>query len=328
MNTNSKNRGLRILVLAAAAVVVFFAAVGFTGVAAQAAIPGDALYPVKTTIEQSRLSMAADAGDRSQIRMRLAEQRLKEIEALIQEGRYQEVRAAVLAFEASIHSAILDLETIAKVDPARGAQLALEITGALTRYAQTLSFMAVNAPQGVATEVNRALETTQIASGLEMPSAGLESDDNSNSNTNDNANLDGNDNTNLNGDDNANGNEDDDNINSNANLNSNGDEDNSNANLNSNGDDDNSNANCSDEAGNDDSSGDCSNENSSGSNSNGDEGSNGNSNDDSGNDNGDDSGGSGGNDNGGGDGGGGNDNGGDDNGGGGGGGGGNDNGSG
>ena len=229
--------------------------------------------------------MAADAGERAQLKMQYAEQRLGEIEALIQEGRFTEIRAAVLAFESSIHSAILELETIAQTDPTRSAQLAMEITSALTRYAQTLSSMAANAPQSVASEVQRALETTQIASGLEMPAASPESDDNSNGNSNDNTNLNSNDNSNLNGDDNANDNEDDDNINGNSNLNSNGDEDNSNANLNSNGDDDNSNSNCGDEAGDDDSSGDCSNENSSGSNSNGDDGSNGNSNDDFGNDN-------------------------------------------
>ncbi len=169
MNTNSKKRGIRVLVLAAAAGVMFFAAIGFTGAAAQSAIPGDALYPVKTTIEQSRLSLAADAGERAQLKMQFAEQRLGEIEALIQEGRFTEIHAAVLAFESSIHSAILELGTISQTDPTRSAQLAMEITSALTRYAQTLSFLAANAPQSVASEVQRALETTQIASGLEMP---------------------------------------------------------------------------------------------------------------------------------------------------------------
>jgi len=287
MNTNSKNRGIRILVMAAAAGVLFFAAVGFTGAAAQSAIPGDALYPVKTTIEQSRLYMAADAGERAQLRMLYAEQRLGEIEALIQEGRFTEMRAAVLAFESSIHSAILELGTISQTDPTRSAQLAMEITSALTRYAQTLSFMAANAPQSVASEVQRALETTQIASGLEMPVASPESDDNSN------------DNANLNGDD-SNSNDDD---------NSNGDDNSNDANSN----DDNSNSDCDDENSNEDCSGDESNENSAdgsntnsdddSSNSNGDDGSNDNGDDDSGNDSGDDNGGSGG---------GGNDNGGDD----------------
>ncbi|HSO85616.1 MAG TPA: hypothetical protein VLQ91_03630, partial [Draconibacterium sp.] len=45
---------------------------------------------------------------------------------------------------------------------------------------QTLSGMAANAPESVRAEVTRALDTTQIAGGLELPTAGSVSDDNSN----------------------------------------------------------------------------------------------------------------------------------------------------
>ena len=286
MNAHTKHFGLRSLALVMVIAALLFGGASITGVAAQSAIPGDALYPVKTTIEQTRLSLAQDAGDRAQMKMGFAEKRLEEIAALIEEGRYHEVSAAVLAFEADIHSAILELETISQIDPARGTRIALEITSALTRYAQTLSTMAANAPQSVKTEVTRALDTTQIAGGLELPPAGSQSDDNSNDNgDDDNANSNGNDdNANDNGvDDNANSNDNDDN------ANDNGVDDNANSNANDNGVDDNANSN-----------GDDGNTNSS--NDNGDDSPNGNSNDnsndDSANNNGDDSGGGGSNDNG------------------------------
>jgi hypothetical protein len=206
------------LILVIAALVI--GGISITRSAAQAAIPGDALYPVKTTIEQTRLTLAQDAGDRAQMKMAFAEQRLEEIAALIEEGRYREVNKAVLAFEADINSAILELETVSQVDPARAARIALEITAALTRYAQTLGVMAANAPDSVRPEVARALDTAQIVGSLELPTAGMASDDNSNANISDNAND--------NGDDgNANSNADDDNANANgngSNANSNGDD--------------------------------------------------------------------------------------------------------
>ena len=244
-------------------VAVLLAGAGITGAAAQAAIPGDALYTVKTGIEQTRLALANDAGDRAQMKMAFAEQRLNEISALIEEGRYREINDAVLAFESGINGAILELQTLSQVDPLRSARLAQEITSTLTRYAQTLSTLVASAPADVLNEVNRALTSTNTASSLELPDGSL--DDNSNGNANDD---DSNDNANINDDSNANSNDDA------------GDDDNSNS-SNDNGDD-----NSNDDAGDDD--------NSNSSNDNGDDNSNGNAGDDdnsnSSNDNGDDNG--------------------------------------
>jgi hypothetical protein len=231
---------------------LLLAGVGITGVAAQAAIPGDALYTVKTGIEQTRLSLASDAGQRAQMKMAFAEQRLNEISALIEEGRYREINDAVLAFESGINGAILELQTLSQVDPARSARLAQDITRTLTRYAQTLSGLVASAPEDVRGEVKRALTSTHTASSLDLPDGSL--DDNGNSNANDNSSIDdhGNDNSaddnsnasiNDNGDDHGNDNSADDN--SNASINDNGDDhgndnsadDNSNTSINDNGDD-------------------------------------------------------------------------------------------
>jgi hypothetical protein len=307
MNGNSKHMGLRIAALVVVVGVLLIGGVRMTRAAAKTAIPGDALYPVKTTLEQTRLSLAQDAGDRAQLKMGFAELRLDEIAALIEEGRYHLVNEAVLAFEADINSAILELATVAQVDTARAARIALEIAASLTRYAQTLSVMAVNAPEGVQSEVARALDTTQIAAGLQLPASGVGIDDNSNGNENDaNASLndsgddgngnsnsdDGNSNSNTNGNHNDNGNDNDSGANENdnggANGNSNDGDDNSNgdddggANGNASGADDNANGDDDNSNGDDDG----------GANSNG-SGESGNSNDDGGNshggnDNGDD----------------------------------------
>ena len=236
MNTQTKNIRVQSMILILVVAALLVGAVLTTRSVARAAIPGDALYPLKTSIEQTRLSLAGDAGDRAQMKMTFAEQRLVEISALIEDGRYSEVSDAVLAFESELNAAILELETIAQTDPARAAGIALEITSALTRYAQTLSVMASTAPESVRLEVIRALDTTQIAGSLELPSVGSMSDDNSNENGIDvNSNDNGlNVNSNGNGiDGNSNDNGIDDNSNDNGvvdNTNDNGVDDNSNDN--------------------------------------------------------------------------------------------------
>jgi hypothetical protein len=245
MNGIKKTSTVKTLVVLIVLVVLLFAGISFTTVAAQSSIPGDALYPVKTTIEQTRLNLSQDAGNRAQMHMGFADQRLAEINQLILEGRYREIGPAVLAFEANINNAIIELEKVAQGDPTRAARLALDITSALTRYARTLSVMAASAPESVKSEVSRALDTTQIAGSLDMPSGDDRGNANTKINNNDNGDDHGNDNANLNdngddhGNDNANLNDNgDDHGNDNANLNDNGDDHgNDNANLNDNGDD-------------------------------------------------------------------------------------------
>jgi len=208
--------------------------------------------------------------------MAYAEKRLVEISKLIEEGRFAEIRIAVLSFESEINGAILELETLSELDPARAASLALEITSALSRYAQNLSALAASSPESVKGEVSRALDTTMIASGLEMPTfddnsnsngnvnEAMADNSNDNSNVNSNESMDDNSNSNANiNDDNSNDNANDDNSNSSINGNENDDvDDNSNSNINSNtngdddDDDDNSNSssssNTNDDSNNDD----------------------------------------------------------------------------
>jgi uncharacterized membrane protein YgcG len=155
--------GLAVIILAAA---ILFGGAGITAVAAQGALPGDALYRVKTSLEETRLSLASDAGMRAQIRIGYAERRLEEISSLVAEGRYSEVGATAKQFETEINSAIAELGTISSGDPERAAAIAEQISAALARYAQTLTGMAASAPESVKPELSRALVTAQQAESL------------------------------------------------------------------------------------------------------------------------------------------------------------------
>ena len=196
-----------------------------TVLAAQSALPGDALYPVKTTLEQTRLSLAQGGANRAQLQLEFAERRLGEIEGLIAEGRYNNISAATLEFETYIKNAIAELDTLSRADPARAASLMLQISETLSRYAVTLGSMLSSVPEPVRAEMQHAIQTIQSVSGQDENANG---NGNENANTNDNINA----NENVNANENANTN---DNINANGNVNANENTNgNENANINEN----------------------------------------------------------------------------------------------
>ncbi len=84
----SRQRRWRLPSLAAAAVLALVVAFG-TGAAyaSQGSLPGDPLYSVKTGMEQASVVLATSDDARASLYIRLAENRLHEMEALIQTGR-------------------------------------------------------------------------------------------------------------------------------------------------------------------------------------------------------------------------------------------------
>jgi hypothetical protein len=138
---------------------------GMTALAAQSALPGDALYPVKTSLERTRISLARDAADRAQLQMTFAEQRLIEIGALISEGRFGNITTATQEFENHIRLALAEIDVILEGDPVRAAELMTQINSSLTRYAQTLAGMMANVPEPVRVEMERAMAAAQNAGG-------------------------------------------------------------------------------------------------------------------------------------------------------------------
>jgi hypothetical protein len=202
------------------------------------------------------LELSKDAANRAQLKISFAEERLEEISKLVEEARYLEIQETVLAFESAINGALFELESVTKTDPSRAAELATEITDALSKYAVVLTNLASSVPEVIQAEVNRALDSALLAGSLDMSS-----DDNDNDDMNSN---DDDDDSNSNDDD-MNSNDDDDDSNSNDDdMNSNDDDDDSNSNdddMNSNDDDDDSNSNDDDDSNSNDDDDDDSNSN-------------------------------------------------------------------
>ena len=240
MNSQTKSNRLRALIFITLIAVVLLGAVGATSVAAKSAIPGDALYSLKTAFEGTQLKLSKDAANRAQLKISFAEERLEEISKLVNEGRYLEIKQTVLAFESAINGALFELDSLSKTDPIQAAQLASEITAALSKYAEVLTSLAASVPEVIQAEVNRALDSALLAGSLDMSS-----DDNDNDDMNSNDDDDDDMNSNDDDDDDMNSNDDDD-----DDMNSNDDDDDDDMNSNDD-DDDNSNDDSDDDDSND-----------------------------------------------------------------------------
>ncbi len=184
MNPQNKSNRMKALIFVSLIAVLLLGSIGATSVAARSAIPGDALYTLKTTLEQTQLELSKDAANRAQLKISFAEERLDEISKLVEDARYLEIQETVLAFESAINGALFELETVTKTDPTQAAQLATEITAALSKYAVVLTSLASSVPEVIQAEVNRALDSALLAGSLDMSSDDNDNDD-MNSNDND-----------------------------------------------------------------------------------------------------------------------------------------------
>ena len=159
---NNKNQifitGIGVVVLVLA---FLFGSTGITAFAANNALPGDTLYGVKTTLEQTRISLAQDAAVRAGLYLQFAETRLQEISRLISEKRFKDISGATLDFETYTRKAIAELEVVAKSDPQQAAVLTAQISEGLSRYARTLTSMLDSVPDPVRQEISQAIQSSQ-----------------------------------------------------------------------------------------------------------------------------------------------------------------------
>lgn len=200
---NSRKGRIALTVLAALIIgfVFLFSGSAVTVLAAQSAIPGDALYPVKTSLEQTRLTLARDAAARAELQLRFAEIRLTEIKTLIAEGRFQNIQAANLAFDTHIQNALSEIDIIASGNPTLAAELMNRIKDSLSRYASTLGELVNNVPEPVKGEMQRTIRAIRGASGNGNANENPLDNQNQNSNLNVNEALNENENANINSND-------------------------------------------------------------------------------------------------------------------------------
>jgi uncharacterized membrane protein YgcG len=164
MNTKVRRTIITAVAVFVGAAVLLSGGAGMTAFAAQSALPGDVLYPVKTTLEQTRITMAQGAAARAELNLAYAERRLGEIASLIAEGRFQNVSTATRDFEAFIGQALSEVDAVSQGDAERAAQLNARVAETLSIYGRTLSSMLESVPDPVRSEIRRAIDDSQLGS--------------------------------------------------------------------------------------------------------------------------------------------------------------------
>ena len=154
-------------------VVVLFGGASATAYASQSALPGDALYPVKTSLEQTQITLANDANNQAQLHLDFAQRRLNEIKELLSQGRTNDVEFASSEFEHYIQEAMQAAQIVQAADPVRGAELNKLVSQALLDYAGALKSVLVSAPAVVKPVVEKALLASQDGAGDEVEIYGV-----------------------------------------------------------------------------------------------------------------------------------------------------------
>ena len=166
-----KNQSGRTVLSAAAFVVIvlimLFGSVGMTAYAAQSALPGDALYSVKTGLEETRLSLSSSAATQARLNLRYAERRMQEVADLIADGRFNNIADVSKEYEGHIQNALTNVQSLAQTDPALAAIIMSAITDALTRYSEVLTNISAQVPASAQPEMERLMQITQLRSQVQ-----------------------------------------------------------------------------------------------------------------------------------------------------------------
>lgn len=170
----------RTLSFALAGVLVFavflFGGLGTTAYAASSSLPGDALFPVKTAAETIQVRWTPGPSARARLYLAFAGQRLEEMQALIEEGRFGHLEAAAGEFEKDIQGTLWEIESLAQHQPGEAARLRQETAAVLHDYSGDLTRMLAAVPLEARMSIQRASQTSESAAGL-LEAPGGEGDD-------------------------------------------------------------------------------------------------------------------------------------------------------
>lgn len=169
-NTQPRKFALTAFIAVILIFAFLFGGTGLTVYAAEASLPGDTLYSVKSAVERTRLNLTSNAYEHAQLHLGFAQKRLDEIAALIAEKRFTSISQTATQFEFHINQAVAAMQRVASTDPAKAGALAAEITSQVSTYAQALSGMLAGLPDDIRVEVERAQTASRIVGSMGITS--------------------------------------------------------------------------------------------------------------------------------------------------------------
>jgi hypothetical protein len=149
-----------------AAVMLFVLVGAGTASAAQGALPGDLLYPVKISINESvEVALASGPGKKAEVQARLAERRVEEAETLASEGRLDEQKAQLIAEKIEKHTA--EATALAEADEGDDAAASVKIketlAASLTAHGEVLAKIGSGSKDGPTKEQSGSLAARVVA---------------------------------------------------------------------------------------------------------------------------------------------------------------------
>lgn len=132
---------------------------GGTAYASNGALPGDALHPVKLFVEEARLFAAGDA-EKAALAIQFVDIRMQEIQTLAAANATNRLSLAVSLLNEKIAAANAAIGALAKNNPERAAQLALQFEDALLRHAETLTLQMASVPDEAKPALERAIQAS------------------------------------------------------------------------------------------------------------------------------------------------------------------------
>lgn len=133
---------------------------GGTVYASQFTLPGDALYPVKLSVEKMRLSIADDP-QKVLLAIEFIQKRVEEIQTLIAQHRQDALPLAASLFANHIATATDAVTSVAQEDPALAASLALQLEHALLLQTEVLTQQLGMASNEAKPSIEKAILASQ-----------------------------------------------------------------------------------------------------------------------------------------------------------------------
>ncbi|HEY46584.1 MAG TPA: response regulator transcription factor [Anaerolineae bacterium] len=121
------------------------------------ALPGDALYPVKSLVEDVQHTLAKDEVSLAHLHIQLAETRLKEADSLMKQGRYEDIPAAMNGYEREMRLATWELLRFAGGEDRYGKAVALVLEKRVESQAEMLNNLVSNAPSEARPAIDHAI---------------------------------------------------------------------------------------------------------------------------------------------------------------------------
>jgi len=143
-----------------------------TAYASRAAMPGDALYTVKTGIERTEVTFSKSPAVQAELHLQFAQKRLDEMATLIKEGRFANVSKTSAQFEYHVQQAVILLQALAAGNPTQASALTTQVSTTLTRYTQTLNTMLTNVPETTRSSMTRAIQVSSSGSTFRLNDSG------------------------------------------------------------------------------------------------------------------------------------------------------------